>query len=720
MNQLEAGRRFAERVAGLGCRLALDDFGTGYASLTYLKQIPAEFLKIDIEFVRDLAGSNSDERLVRGIIGIAKEFSQTTVAEGIEDHATLVRLRELGADFGQGYLFGAPAPLADTALATVTEPRADPTGPDPVGLVRAAFAAFAARDLDAIARLCLPDIVLRPHIMSEPSGRDAPSPGRHGPYRGHDGIREYLEDVAESWDGLRLTPVVFRPEPHSVIVFGHADPDAGTTGEPVSLLWVWQLRDGLIASVEAFRTPKRDPKRGAFIAAPRRQRSTQPDHPADLQRLPEATPAPDRLMRAYVETLRVGDPHAAAVVIDDALAQGLSSVEIQSRVIAPAMWAIGDLWELGNMTVAEEHLATAISHHLLARVYPGLLRSRQRRGDTIVVAAVDGEHHILGLRMAADVLEGAGFDVRFLGADLPESSLLAWVSEHRPTAVVLGLTMPQGSATLARQLRALRACDPETQLIVGGQGVPPALRESAGVIYAADTERLAEYVSRGLPTTRPADLPPTATTTTATTTGIRFGATPPGGAVDPPMGVEERLSQTVAAAADAARGHARRSFVLEQIAFRDQLTGLWSRRAFDDRFATMTARAINPAPAVVMIDIDRFKSINDGFGHAVGDRTLIDVAQCITGALRPDDFAARYAGDEFVVLLPDTSAAEATSIAERIRRAVIAELSDPPVTVSIGITLIEHADGRRAAYAADRALYDAKKGGRNRVVFTEA
>ena len=58
MNQLEAGRRFAERVAGLGCQLALDDFGTGYASLTYLKQIPAEHLKIDMEFVRDLAGAN--------------------------------------------------------------------------------------------------------------------------------------------------------------------------------------------------------------------------------------------------------------------------------------------------------------------------------------------------------------------------------------------------------------------------------------------------------------------------------------------------------------------------------------------------------------------------------------------------------------------------------------------------------------------------------------
>jgi PAS domain S-box-containing protein len=111
MNQLDAGRRFAEQVTALGCRLALDDFGTGFASLSYLKQIPAQLLKIDIEFVRDLTRSETDERLVRGIIGIAREFDQTTVAEGIEDEATLARLRELGVHLGQGYLFGRPRPL---------------------------------------------------------------------------------------------------------------------------------------------------------------------------------------------------------------------------------------------------------------------------------------------------------------------------------------------------------------------------------------------------------------------------------------------------------------------------------------------------------------------------------------------------------------------------------------------------------------------------------
>jgi EAL domain-containing protein (putative c-di-GMP-specific phosphodiesterase class I)/methanogenic corrinoid protein MtbC1 len=207
-----------------------------------------------------------------------------------------------------------------------------------------------------------------------------------------------------------------------------------------------------------------------------------------------------RLAAAFGEALRAGDPHAAQSVVDDALGSGLSSVEIQSRVIAPAMWGIGELWELGQLTVAEEHLATAVCHHVLARLYPGLLAHAQRRSDTVLVAAVHGEQHVLGLRMAADVFEGAGYDVRFLGAGVPESSLEAWVSEHHPAIVALGATMLLSAATLARQLQALRDRNPELVLIIGGQGVPAVLRKSAGVLYAADTEQLAELANTRLTT----------------------------------------------------------------------------------------------------------------------------------------------------------------------------------------------------------------------------
>ena len=108
---LEAARAFAADVSALGCGLALDDFGTGFGSFTYLRTLPLSYLKIDISFVRSLLDSDDDRRVVQSIIGIAERFGLRTIAEGVEDEATLDLLRELGADYAQGFHLGRPAPL---------------------------------------------------------------------------------------------------------------------------------------------------------------------------------------------------------------------------------------------------------------------------------------------------------------------------------------------------------------------------------------------------------------------------------------------------------------------------------------------------------------------------------------------------------------------------------------------------------------------------------
>jgi EAL domain-containing protein (putative c-di-GMP-specific phosphodiesterase class I) len=105
---------FARRVHGLGCRLALDDFGSGYGGFTYLKQLPIDLLKIDIEFVRDLATNPASRLVVEAVVALAGGFGLQTVAEGVEDARTLDMLREYGVDFAQGYHLGRPAPLGDT------------------------------------------------------------------------------------------------------------------------------------------------------------------------------------------------------------------------------------------------------------------------------------------------------------------------------------------------------------------------------------------------------------------------------------------------------------------------------------------------------------------------------------------------------------------------------------------------------------------------------
>ncbi len=112
VEDIDAARDFSERIARVGCKCALDDFGTGYGSLTYQRQLVVQYLKIDISFVRDMADSEADQRVVKSIVRLAKDYGQQTVAEGVEDQETLQLLSDFGVDYAQGFHIGRPAILA--------------------------------------------------------------------------------------------------------------------------------------------------------------------------------------------------------------------------------------------------------------------------------------------------------------------------------------------------------------------------------------------------------------------------------------------------------------------------------------------------------------------------------------------------------------------------------------------------------------------------------
>jgi PAS domain S-box-containing protein len=111
IRHLEAAREFVERLSRLGCRFALDDFGTGFGSLTYLRHLPVQYLKIDAAFVRNLRTSPADQRMVSSIVAMAGQFGLRTVAEGVEDVETLALVRDFGVDLAQGYCVGRPRPV---------------------------------------------------------------------------------------------------------------------------------------------------------------------------------------------------------------------------------------------------------------------------------------------------------------------------------------------------------------------------------------------------------------------------------------------------------------------------------------------------------------------------------------------------------------------------------------------------------------------------------
>jgi PAS domain S-box-containing protein len=111
MDNIEVGEAFAEGLAEIGCQLALDDFGTGFGSFTYLKKLPITYLKIDIDFVKDLVTNKASQHLVKAVVGLAKDFGYETIAEGVEDAETLACLESFNVDFAQGFHLGRPVPI---------------------------------------------------------------------------------------------------------------------------------------------------------------------------------------------------------------------------------------------------------------------------------------------------------------------------------------------------------------------------------------------------------------------------------------------------------------------------------------------------------------------------------------------------------------------------------------------------------------------------------
>jgi diguanylate cyclase (GGDEF)-like protein len=176
-------------------------------------------------------------------------------------------------------------------------------------------------------------------------------------------------------------------------------------------------------------------------------------------------------------------------------------------------------------------------------------------------------------------------------------------------------------------------------------------------------------------------------------------------------------------------GDVRRVALLEQESITDHLTGLHNRRYLERRLDEEFQRARRYAQplAVLMIDIDRFKLINDVHGHPAGDTVLQQVGALCLGTARSTDIVARYGGDELVVVAPSTAPAQALVLAERLRRAIEAEIkvleytSSGPLplnaTISIGVAALSSGvDGPKSLLqAADAALYRAKSEGRNRV-----
>ncbi len=255
----------------------------------------------------------------------------------------------------------------------------------------------------------------------------------------------------------------------------------------------------------------------------------------------------------------------------------------------------------------------------------------------------------------------------------------------------------------------------------GGESAPPAVQSASPAARSREgqlvADRIAARVRRvyGLRRTLAAPLTSDDGVVGAIVLSHRTG--------DSWSATTRRLLVGAADEASAALARAYSHRAAEAQASTDALTGLPNRRYFDE-FCGLLARRrrSDDAVGVLMIDIDKFKVLNDTYGHATGDIVLRAVAGAIVAAVREDDVPARFGGEEFVVLLRNPGTDVAFEVGERVRAAVagldLHEVGVPGVTVSVGVTVSDHADQPidELVGLADQALYRAKRAGRDRVV----
>jgi methanogenic corrinoid protein MtbC1 len=180
----------------------------------------------------------------------------------------------------------------------------------------------------------------------------------------------------------------------------------------------------------------------------------------------------DDLRRRFLSAQLAGRrDEGLRIILDEGLGHGADVTDLQLRVIQSAQQEIGRLWQENRCSIAQEHVATAISQLALAHLYQHLPRAA-RNGKRVLLACVEGELHELGARIASDFLEMAGFDVQFVGANTPVESLIALAKLARPDLLALSISltfnMPALRRTIARAHEELGADFP---IAVGGPAI---------------------------------------------------------------------------------------------------------------------------------------------------------------------------------------------------------------------------------------------------------
>lgn len=203
----------------------------------------------------------------------------------------------------------------------------------------------------------------------------------------------------------------------------------------------------------------------------------------------------DYLYEKYLGFLLQGRRNDCARIVQELLAQGIQVKSLYLDLFQKSLYAIGELWELNKISVAKEHLATAITEGLLNLVYPRLFERRPvHQRKKVVISCAANEYHQIGGKMVADIFELNGWEGHFLGANTPIDQLVEYIQEAKPDVVGLSLSVYFNIASLKAEIEAIRSNFVNLDIFVGGQafrwGNTKLLKKYPGTYYIDSLDSL--------------------------------------------------------------------------------------------------------------------------------------------------------------------------------------------------------------------------------------
>jgi methanogenic corrinoid protein MtbC1 len=177
-----------------------------------------------------------------------------------------------------------------------------------------------------------------------------------------------------------------------------------------------------------------------------------------------------------LDALLACDERAAENAVREAMDAKLSTTEIDDHIIAPALLRVGELWQRGEIPIADEHIAAGISIRVLALQREAQRVAQARSAHGVMLVAPAGERHVVALQMVGNLLHGAGYDVVMLGAEVPDDALGAAAGRHEPDVICMSMTLSVEIERVVSSIEAARRQCPGVGFVLGGRGLTGQMR----------------------------------------------------------------------------------------------------------------------------------------------------------------------------------------------------------------------------------------------------